>query len=138
MGLTVLDAGVLIGFLDAGDLHHGAARKALGSARERGDRLAAPASAVAETMVGPARRGPDALATVEEFLERLPVEVVPLDLAVARVAAELSAAHGKRLRLPDALVVATARCAQADALVTTDRGWPAESDLGLSGRLVVL
>jgi PIN domain nuclease of toxin-antitoxin system len=34
------------------------------------------------------------------------------------------ATHGTRLRLPDALVVATAMALNADLIITTDRNWP--------------
>jgi predicted nucleic acid-binding protein len=39
--------------------------------------------------------------------------------------AALRAAHGTSLRLPDALVVATAIVRSADRILTTDAGWPA-------------
>ena len=138
MGLTVLDAGVLIGFFDAGDAHHVAARKELEASRDRHDRVAIPASALAEALVGPSRRGDDAIRRVDAFLERLPIEVVPLDRPIAVAAAALRARHGGRLKLPDALVVATANVLAADVLVTTGRGWPGPSALGLVPTLVVL
>ena len=47
MGVTVLDAGVLIGFLDANDTHHAAAHQAFADARDRGDSIMMPASAFA-------------------------------------------------------------------------------------------
>ena len=49
--------------------------------------------------------------------------LVPLDIEAAIVAARLRAAH-KGLRLPDALVIATATNAAADQLITTDQRWP--------------
>ena len=45
-------------------------------------------------------------------------------------AAQLRARH-PALKLPDALVVATAVTLDADHLVTTDRKWPSRSRLGL-------
>ena len=45
MGLTVLDAGVVIAVLDARDAHHAAAAKALTDARDQGDELIIPVSA---------------------------------------------------------------------------------------------
>ena len=71
MGLTVLDAGVVIGFLDATD------------------------------------------------------------------AAALRAKHGS-LKLPDALVIATARMLGADLLVTTDRKWPTPQRLQLGAKIRTL
>ena len=56
MDLTVLDAGVLIAVLNADDVHHDRARKALAALRDRGDRLVVPASAYAEILVAPLRQ----------------------------------------------------------------------------------
>lgn len=137
MGLTILDAGVLIGFLDSNDAHHAAVRQALEDARERSDELALPASAYAECLVGPARRGAEAVDIVRSFVADLPIEVVALDADIAELAAGLRARH-QRLRLPDALVIATALARNADVLVTTDRGWPRRSALGLAAKLIVL
>jgi predicted nucleic acid-binding protein len=124
MGLTILDAGVVIAALDASDAHHGASVRALHEARESGDALVMPASAYAEALVGPSRRGPDAVATVDAFLDALPAGVEPATREVARAAAGLRAKHGAGLRLPDALVLATAVAVGADRVVTTDGGWP--------------
>lgn len=124
MALTVLDAGVIIGVLDARDAHHDAARRAVAGAIERGDTLAVPASAYAECMVGPSRRGREAMRVVDEFLADLPAEVEPITRQIATRAAQLRARHGRRLRLPDALVLAAALHLRADRVVTTDAGWP--------------
>ena len=138
MGLTVVDAGVLIGLLDADDAHHDAARLALRAAAERGDSLVLPASALAECLVSPARRGDDAVATVRSFVARYPIDVAPLDATIAEAAARLRARHAPRLRLPDALVIATAVVLDADVLLTTDRGWPGRGALGLRGEVAVV
>jgi predicted nucleic acid-binding protein len=137
MGLTVLDAGVLIGFLDASDAHHPAARQALTDARNRGDRIVMPASALAESLVGPARRGASAVAAVQNLVARLPLEIAPLDEVVAVAAAQLRARH-TTLKLPDALLIAAASTLGADTLVTTDRRWPARAKLGITARIVQL
>jgi predicted nucleic acid-binding protein len=122
--MTVLDAGVVIAALDTDDAHHGPALVALRAARDRGDRLVLPASAYAEAMVGPNRRGPQAVATLDAFLDALPVAVEPATREIARSAAVLRARHGRSLRLPDALVLATADVLGADVVFTTDAGWP--------------
>jgi predicted nucleic acid-binding protein len=124
MALTVVDAGILIAALDASDAHHAAAVAALRACRESGDALAVPASAYAEALVGPSRRGADALATVDAFLDALPAVVEPATREVAREAAVLRARHGRGLRLPDALVLATATVVCASRVLTTDAGWP--------------
>lgn len=124
MALTILDAGVIIGVLDAGDAHHEAAKEAVAGAIARGDVLAVPASAYAECLVGPARHGREAMRVVDRFLADLPADVEPITRQVASRAAHLRARHGRRLPLPDALVLATALHLNADRVITTDRGWP--------------
>lgn len=62
MALTVVDAGVLIGFLDRNGAHHHHAVEALEAIVERGDRIIVPSSALAELLVGPSRQGADAVA----------------------------------------------------------------------------
>ena len=127
MGLTVLDAGVIIAILDASDVHHHVAAQALTAARKDGDSLVLPASAYAECLVSPYRRGPEAVAVVNAFIDALPARIEPASRAIASSAAELRARHAGILRLPDALVVATAVVLGADRVITTDSGWPALS-----------
>jgi len=124
MALTILDAGILIAILDSSDAHHAAAREAVTHARSQGDELAVPASAYAEVLVGPFRQGANAVAKVDEFLAALPARVSPATREIAATAAKLRAQHGTKLRLPDALVVATAVELGAALLLTTDGRWP--------------
>ena len=124
MGLTVLDAGVIIGVLDATDAHHDESIAVLSSAVEDGDTLVVPASVYAEVLVAPARRSRSAGRAVDEFLADLPADVEPITRQLAARAAELRATHGARLKLPDALVVACAMHLKADRILTTDRRWP--------------
>src|SRR5665213_4328672 len=138
MGLTIIDAGVLIGFLDENDVHHDASTREFEYARRRGDELAIPASALAESLVAPARSGEPSLEVVREFIDRLPVFVADLDAEVAIIAAQIRARHGQKLKLPDALVVATAINLEADVLVTSDRGWPSNTTLGFEGVIVTI
>ena len=124
MGLTVVDAGIIIGVLDGADAHHDAAARLLSKVIDEGDRIAVPASAYAEALVGPARRGPSARRVVDEFLADMAADVEPITRQSAARAAELRATHGRRLKLPDALVVAIAVHLKADRILTTDRRWP--------------
>lgn len=124
MGLTIVDAGIVIAVLDAKDAHHQAAVQELSTVLDEGDRIAVPASAYAEALVGPARRGPSARRAVDDFLADLAAEVEPITRQAAARAAELRAMHGRRLKLPDALVVAIAMHLDADRILTTDRRWP--------------
>lgn len=123
MAITVLDASVVIALLDARDAHHAAAVTAIGEARR--ESLVLPASAYAEVLVDPWRRGHDAVAVVKRFVTDLGIHVEPLTADVAERAARLRADHGT-LRLPDALVLATADALVATAL-TCDRAWPRAS-----------
>lgn len=124
MGLIVLDAGVVIGVLDAANAHHDGSRQALAAALDRGDALAIPASAYAEAQVAPARKGESEMRRLDAFLADCSAQVEPITRQVARRAAQLRARHGARLRLPDALVLATAIHLRADRVLTTDRRWP--------------
>jgi len=132
VGLIHLDAGVIIGFLDASDAHHQTSRAALADAVQQSDHLALAASALAESLVGPARRGEPAVHAVRNLVDRLPISIIPLDVEIATTAARLRAAH-RTLRLPDALVIATAIEQAADHLITTDRKWPTAKALKYKG-----
>jgi predicted nucleic acid-binding protein len=119
VAIVVLDASVVIAFLDARDSHHSAALTALGQARE--ETLVLPASAYAEVLVDPWRRGQDAVAVVRELVAELGIRIQPLTADVAERAARLRAEQGS-LRLPDALVLATTDVLAGTAL-TCDRAW---------------
>lgn len=131
MGLTHIDAGVLIAFLDGDDVHHDAARSALSNALDNAERLSIAASALAECLVGPARRSTKAVELVRTVIDRLPVSVAHLDEEIATQAAMLRARH-RSLKLPDALVIATAEHSGADHLITTDPKWPTAQAMKLT------
>jgi len=123
VAIVVLDASVIIAFLDADDAHHTAASVAVGQAHR--ETLVLPASAYAEVLIDPWRRGPDAVAVVRRFVGDLSIRLEPLTADIAERAARLRARH-RALRLPDALVLATAEALDASAL-TCDRSWPRAS-----------
>lgn len=137
MAVIHLDAGVVIGFLDGNDGHHAAARAILADALHNGDDLAMATSAFAECLVGPARRGEVEIRRVQDLFDRLPIAIVPLGADAAVIAARLRAQH-RTLRLPDALVIATAIDGAADELVTTDRKWPTAKVLKVKTKLTHL
>jgi predicted nucleic acid-binding protein len=137
MGLTVLDAGIVIAGLDADDAHHPATASALATARDRGDSFVLPASAYAEVLVRPAAQGVATVARVDAALDAMAIAIANADREIARRAAALRARHSG-LRLPDALVIATAIELEADHLLTTDRRWKALRRLGLGDRLTVV
>jgi predicted nucleic acid-binding protein len=111
VGEVALDASVAIGFFEPTDVHHEHAVEAIRACRE--ERLSIAASAYSETLVRPLAMGVGA--RVEQFFDRYGIEVVAADREIARVAAELRAAH-RALRLPDALVLAAARSRDARLL----------------------
>ena len=106
MGALILDASVLIGLLDTADAHHALAVDDVEQADLGGTRMLAPASAYSEALVSFARakRGKDA----RDAIAAMGISVTPLTAAIAEHAAELRARYD-RLRLPDAIVLATAR-----------------------------
>jgi len=119
VAIVVLDASIVIAFLDARDPHHAAGVEAVGHARR--EELVLPSSAYAEVLVDPWRRGPDAVAVVRRFVTDLGIRIAPLTEQVAELAARLRA-HHRALRLPDALVLATADALEG-AVLTCDRSW---------------
>jgi predicted nucleic acid-binding protein len=118
VALIVLDASVLIALLDPVDMLHHAATAAL--EQHAGDDLKVPASAYSESLVGPAKRGQAQVA--KSAIASLLMDVVPITDRIAEDAAELRARHPK-LRLPDALVIATGSALSADRILTGDAAW---------------
>ena len=119
--MIVVDASVIIAFLDGTDSHHRRAVAALTTASS--ERLIVPASAYAEILVGVFRRGASAISVVDEILTELAMHVEPITAEIARRAAALRAAH-RGLRLPDALGLATGDVLAAVSVLTADRLWP--------------
>ncbi len=117
MGALILDASVLIGLLDRADAHHRRAVDDVERADEAGLSLMAPASAYSETLVAFARA--DRLGEARQAIASMGIAVAPLTAAIAESAAELRVRH-QRLRLPDAIVLATARDV-AGQLLTYDQ-----------------
>jgi predicted nucleic acid-binding protein len=113
VGSLALDASVAIALFTATDAHHHRALTDLETAFDRSDALLLAASAYSEIMVHAAREGEGEL--VDRFVDRLAIEIVPIDRAIGRGAAILRAAN-RSLRLPDALVVATAQARRAPLL----------------------
>jgi predicted nucleic acid-binding protein len=114
----ILDASVLIGLLDSADVHHGRSVDDVEAADREGLRLVLPASAYSETLVAFARAG--RLDEARSAINAMGITVVALTDTIAERAAELRARH-ERLRLPDAIVLATAR-ELGGRLLSYDRG----------------
>jgi predicted nucleic acid-binding protein len=116
VGPVALDASVAIGFLESTDVHHERAVEEL--RRYGGAPISMAASAYSEVLVRPLERGYDD--TVNAFVEALRIEIAPIDRGIARRAAQLRSEH-RRLRLPDALVLATAEASGARLLTFDER-----------------
>ncbi|MPZ27024.1 MAG: PIN domain-containing protein [Micromonosporaceae bacterium] len=123
MGRVVLDTSVVLAVLDPDDALHHAAVDAMRRHRDRHAQFTLPASALAELLVGAARRGDGELQTRRQQVTAAFGSPVPLDEPVAVTAARLRARH-RFLRLPDALVLATADVVDAETVLTGDKKWP--------------
>jgi predicted nucleic acid-binding protein len=114
----ILDASVLIGLLDTEDEHHARSVDDVEQADLAGRQLLAPASAYSESLVAFARI--NRLPAAREAIGGMGIAAVPLTDAIAERAAELRARYHS-LRLPDALVLATAEEHGGTLLTYDDR-----------------
>lgn len=105
MEALILDASVLIGLLDTADAHHARSIDDVEAADKAGRQLLVPASAYSETLVAFARA--QRIGDARDAIAAMGITVTPLTADVAERAAELRARH-EPLRLPDAIVLATA------------------------------
>jgi predicted nucleic acid-binding protein len=106
VGTLILDASVLIGLLDTADAHHSQAVDDVEAADVADEKLLAPASAYSEALVSFARA--QRIRDARDAIAAMGITVTPMTSRITEAAAELRAAHD-RLRLPDAIVLATAR-----------------------------
>ena len=113
--MIVLDANVVIGFLDADDPHHEASIDLL--ERHFVDGFGCSVLTVAEALVHPTRvdRQDAALAS----LTRIGVQMIPLEASDAIALADVRSTY--RLRMPDAVALLTAMQFRSE-LATFDSG----------------
>jgi predicted nucleic acid-binding protein len=119
MGITVVDASVLVAAIDDGDAHHERAIAELEAALDR-QTVRLPAVAFSEALVVPYRQGSGRGRAVEGGLRRLG-RVEPVSRDTASRAARLRSE--RRIKLPDALILATAVELHADEILTFDERW---------------
>jgi len=132
---VVLDSDAVIGFLDRSDPHHDAADAAI-RAIAPSVRLVASAITFAEVLTG-ARLGRHDEDTVSGFFAEIIAEIVPVGPEIADWAATLRA-NNKTLRLPDALISATADLnPDVDTLLTGDRNLARLKNLRYTVQLLV-
>lgn len=118
MAALILDASVLIALLDTADAHHERAIEDTEAADRAGRELIVPASAYSEALVAFARA--DRLREAREAVVGMGITIAPLTMEIAEQAAKTRSEH-ERLRLPDAIVLATARQQGAGLLSYDDR-----------------
>ncbi|HZK15757.1 MAG TPA: PIN domain-containing protein [Solirubrobacterales bacterium] len=116
---VVLDSDAVVAFLDRADALHDAADEAIRELLGK-DRLFALAVTYAEVLTG-ARLGRHDEKRVRGFFADLISEILPVDAKVADKVADLRAGR-KSLRMPDALILATADLhPEVDLVVTGDQ-----------------
>jgi predicted nucleic acid-binding protein len=120
LGLTVLDASVLIALFDAQDACHHAAMAAVASRAGAQDSVLVPATALSEALVAPYKKGPPVGRQMEPLVDALG-SVAEVTREIARRAARLRARSP--LKLPDALIVATGQECGASEILTFDARW---------------
>lgn len=114
-----------MGALDAGNAHHESGLSALRAFL--GSSFHIPASAYAELLVHPTRRGQTAIDLADAFLTSMSIDVVPISREIARRAAAIRAGRNA-VRLGDALVLATGDVLDADVVLTANSRWRKLSD----------
>lgn len=114
-GLIVLDASVLIAYLDSDDDHHGLAETLL--ANEIVDDFAANSLTLAEVLAVPARE--DRLDDVRQAMNDLNLQELPFPADTAVKLAQLRASTN--LKMPDCCVLLAAEEARARIATFDDR-----------------
>lgn len=127
--LSVLDASILIALLDEKDVGRPVARAAVDGSKRDHD-LLIPVTAFSESIVAPYRRSGLDGQRAEAALAALGT-LVDVTQDIASRAAQLRAS--RQIKLPDALILATAMQLAANQILTLDRRW-----LGIDSRVLLL
>ena len=131
---VVLDSDAVVGFLDRDDALHEAA-DAMIRDLVREQRLLVSVITYAEVLTG-AKLGHHDEDHVRGFFSQLTSGILPVDTTVAETAAGLRA-RSKSLRMPDALIVASAEMdSDVGLIVTGDRQMARLSGIGCEVRLL--
>ena len=118
MAALILDASVVIALLDSADAHHERSLQDVETADDERRELLVPASAYSEALVAFARV--DRVSEAREAVVAMGLSVTALTAAIAECAAWLRAQY-ESLRLPDAIVLATARALAGELLSYDER-----------------
>jgi predicted nucleic acid-binding protein len=130
--VTLLDSVAVAGFLDRDDAFHTAADAPIRELAGR-DALIVSVITYAELLTG-AGLGHHAQSAVRGFFEQLIDEIYSVDRAVAERAAQLRS-RTPSLKMPDALILATADLYGAELVVTGDDRW---TDIDIGARVELL
>lgn len=107
MAVVVFDSDVLIAYLGRDDANHARAVEKMRHALEPGARRLISAVNYTEVLIGPLQKaGAAGAETVDAMFVRFGIEMIQVDMALARRAAAVRART--RLKLPDAYALATA------------------------------
>ena len=118
--VVLLDSAVVAGFLDREDAFHSAADARMRELAGR-EQIVVSVITYAELLTG-AGVGHHAETAVRGFFANLVDEIHDVDRVVAERAARLRVAKAS-LRMPDALILATAELHDAALVITADRRW---------------
>jgi predicted nucleic acid-binding protein len=130
--VALLDSAAVAGFLDGDDAFHASADERIRELAGR-DTLIVSVITYAELLTG-AGLGHHEQSAVRGFFGQLIDEVYSVDRAVAERAAELRS-QTPSLKMPDALILATADLRRADLVITADDRW---AGVGIGARVELL
>ncbi|MEU8194282.1 PIN domain-containing protein [Microbispora amethystogenes] len=118
--LVMLDTNIVSGLLDPGDALHADAGEAAEAWEARGASFAISLITWSECRVGAIRKGPAAESALRRFREAALDDVLLPSEAIGEAAAQIRAGD-LAVRVPDALILATAHERRATALLTADK-----------------
>ncbi|WP_326641601.1 PIN domain-containing protein [Streptosporangium sp. NBC_01755] len=132
MPTVMLDTNVIAGLLHPDDALHSHARDAVRHWEDKAASFAISVITWSELRVGAVRKGVTAGKMLGAFRAAVIDRIVEVNEATTE-SADLLRAADLTIRVPDALIIATARGIGADALLTADRKFP-----GIAPELVEL
>ena len=118
MSVVALDSNVFIAALSAAELHSAVAQQLVRDIAKGAHTAVASSIALGEVLIV-SNANQDL--NLETFFSRITnLATIPAEDAICLKAAELRRCYGNKLKLPDALHVATAILANADMFITND------------------
>ena len=127
--MTIVDASVILAWLNSAEPHHLPATEGLRKAAAQGE-IRLPLTAFSECLVRPYQQGAAVARRVERKLTSVASVALPT-IEIARQTAQLQAT--RHLKTSDALVIATGIVLKATAILTLDERWD-----GVDARVHVL